>query len=62
MSPRCAVAAILLLAASAFALDGEPGMHDPSTVIQAEGKFYVFATRFRIKRKPSGKNDTRTVR
>jgi arabinan endo-1,5-alpha-L-arabinosidase len=35
---------MLLLVAPALALDGEPGMHDPSTVIQADGKFYVYAT------------------
>lgn len=35
---------MLLLVAPAFALDGEPGMHDPSTVIQADGRFYVYAT------------------
>ena len=37
-------ALMVLLVAPAFALDGEPGMHDPSTVIQADGKFYVYAT------------------
>jgi arabinan endo-1,5-alpha-L-arabinosidase len=41
----CQVAALmLLLVARGFALDGEPGMHDPSTVIQADGRFYVYAT------------------
>jgi arabinan endo-1,5-alpha-L-arabinosidase len=35
---------MLLLVARAFALDGEPGMHDPSTVVQADGRFYVYAT------------------
>ena len=44
MKSRCVAAAMLLLVAPAFALDGEPGMHDPSTVIQADGKFYVYAT------------------
>jgi arabinan endo-1,5-alpha-L-arabinosidase len=44
MRLSCVAAAMLLLVASAFALDGEPGMHDPSTVIQADGKFYVYAT------------------
>jgi arabinan endo-1,5-alpha-L-arabinosidase len=44
MESRCAAAAVLLLVAPAFALDGVPGMHDPSTVIQADGKFYVYAT------------------
>ncbi len=44
MRSRCVAAAMLLLVAPAFALDGEPGMHDPSTVIQADGKFYVYST------------------
>ena len=44
MKFRCVAAAMLLLVAPAFALDGQPGMHDPSTVIQAGGKFYVYAT------------------
>ena len=44
MKPRSVAAAVLLLVAPAFALDGQPGMHDPSTVIQADGKFYVYAT------------------
>jgi hypothetical protein len=41
----CGVAAVMvLLVARAFALDGLPGMHDPSTIIQADGRFYVYAT------------------
>ena len=44
MKSSCVAAAMLLLVAPAFALDGEPGMHDPSTVIEADGKFYVYAT------------------
>ena len=43
-SPRLIAAGLLLLVAPASALDGDPGMHDPSTVIQADGKFYVYAT------------------
>jgi arabinan endo-1,5-alpha-L-arabinosidase len=39
-----AAAAMLLALAPALGLDGEPGMHDPSTVIEANGKFYVYAT------------------
>jgi arabinan endo-1,5-alpha-L-arabinosidase len=39
-----AVIAILLAIAPALALDGQPAMHDPSTVIEAGGKFYVYAT------------------
>ena len=39
-----AAAALLLLIAPAIALDGEPGMHDPSTIIAAGGKYYVYGT------------------
>ena len=39
-----AAAALLLLVAPALALDGEPGMHDPSTVIAVGGKYYVYGT------------------
>jgi arabinan endo-1,5-alpha-L-arabinosidase len=35
---------MLLAIAPALALDGQPSMHDPSTVIEAGGKFYVYAT------------------
>ena len=38
------VAAMLLLVAPMTALDGQPGMHDPSTVVVEDGKFYVYAT------------------
>jgi arabinan endo-1,5-alpha-L-arabinosidase len=39
-----AIAAMLLAIAPTLALDGQPAMHDPSTVIEAGGKFYVYAT------------------
>jgi arabinan endo-1,5-alpha-L-arabinosidase len=39
-----ASAAMLLAIAPTLALDGQPAMHDPSTVIEAGGKFYVYAT------------------
>ena len=39
-----AAAALLLLVPPALALDGEPGMHDPSTVIAADGKYHVYGT------------------
>jgi arabinan endo-1,5-alpha-L-arabinosidase len=39
-----AVAASVLAMASVGALDGQPAMHDPSTVIESGGKFYVYAT------------------
>ena len=37
-------AAILASAVPAWALDGQPNIHDPSTVIQCDGKYYVFGT------------------
>ena len=37
-------AAALLLVVPVLALDGQPGMHDPSTVVVDDGKFYVYAT------------------
>jgi arabinan endo-1,5-alpha-L-arabinosidase len=39
-----AAAAAVLLVSPVLALDGQPGMHDPSTVVVHEGKFYVYAT------------------
>ena len=43
-----AASALTLLALSLFrpalAVDGEPYIHDPSTIIQCDGKFYVFGT------------------
>jgi arabinan endo-1,5-alpha-L-arabinosidase len=39
-----AIAATVLAIAPTLALDGQPFMHDPSTVIEAGGKFYVYAT------------------
>ena len=36
--------ALLLAMPPLLALDGDVRMHDPSTVIQADGKFYVYAT------------------
>ena len=32
---------ILMLASTAFALDGQVGIHDPSTVAECGGKYYV---------------------
>src|SRR5215213_3717628 len=37
-------AATLSLALSAFALDEDPFMHDPSTVVESEGKFFSYGT------------------
>jgi arabinan endo-1,5-alpha-L-arabinosidase len=38
------VAAALLFVCPLLALDGQPGMHDPSTVVVQDGKYYVYAT------------------
>ncbi len=44
MNRWVAAVAMLLIVPPVLAVDGEPGMHDPSTVIQADGKFYVYGT------------------
>jgi len=36
--------AIIPLALPAWALDGQVGIHDPSTVVQCDGKYYVYGT------------------
>ncbi|HEU4890450.1 MAG TPA: family 43 glycosylhydrolase [Vicinamibacterales bacterium] len=41
---RLAMAAACLFAVPLVALDGQPGLHDPSTVIAENGKYYVYAT------------------
>jgi arabinan endo-1,5-alpha-L-arabinosidase len=42
---RAAVmAAVWFVVSPVLALDGDIRMHDPSTIIQADGKFYVFGT------------------
>ncbi len=47
-SPILAAAVPALLcsfvSSPALALDGEPYIHDPSTVIECDGKYYVFGT------------------
>jgi arabinan endo-1,5-alpha-L-arabinosidase len=37
-------AAILALASRALALDGQIQIHDPSTIVQCDGKFYTYGT------------------
>jgi arabinan endo-1,5-alpha-L-arabinosidase len=37
-------AIVLALATIAFALDGQIGIHDPSTVVMCDGKFYTYGT------------------
>ena len=39
-----AVVAVYLLSGPAVALNGQTGLHDPSTVIVEHGKYYVYAT------------------
>jgi arabinan endo-1,5-alpha-L-arabinosidase len=35
---------VLLLAWTALAVDGEPYIHDPSTIMECDGKYYTFGT------------------
>ena len=37
-------ATVLALATIAFALDGQVGIHDPSTVVLCDGKYYTYGT------------------
>ena len=37
-------AAVLVVASIAFALDGQAGIHDPSTIVSCNGKFYTYGT------------------
>lgn len=37
-------AAVLPFVSRVFALDGQVQIHDPSTVIRCEGKYYTFGT------------------
>ena len=38
------LAAILTLAPAAYALDGQIGIHAPSTVVLCDGKYYTYGT------------------
>jgi Glycosyl hydrolases family 43 len=44
MTYRLAAATVLLLVSPVPALDGQPGIHDPSTVVLHNGKFYAYGT------------------
>ena len=44
MKLRFAPWAFLWLVSTAFALDGQIGIHDPSTVVQCDGKYYTYGT------------------
>ena len=57
MKWRIAVAAACLLAVPVVALDGQPGLHDPSTVIADPGAIVVDVG---INRVDSGKGDGKT--
>ena len=37
------LAAVFALASLLFALDGQIGIHDPSTVVRCNGKYYTYA-------------------
>jgi arabinan endo-1,5-alpha-L-arabinosidase len=41
---RCLAAMVLALISAAFALEGQIGIHDPSTIMQCDGKYYTFGT------------------
>jgi arabinan endo-1,5-alpha-L-arabinosidase len=41
---RYLAATAFVLVSAAFALDGQIGIHDPSTIIQCDGKYYTFGT------------------
>jgi hypothetical protein len=42
---RSLLASILFSVCQAFALDGQIQIHDPSTVVTCEGKFYTYGTK-----------------
>ena len=44
MKLRCLATAIVSLASPAFALDGLVQIHDPSTIVRCDGKFYTYGT------------------
>jgi arabinan endo-1,5-alpha-L-arabinosidase len=41
---KFAFLATVMLSPIAFALDGQVGIHDPSTIVQCDGKYYVWGT------------------
>jgi arabinan endo-1,5-alpha-L-arabinosidase len=44
MNYRVTAAITLLLVSPLLALDGQPGIHDPSTVVVHDGKYYTYGT------------------
>ena len=41
---RYLAAIVFALVSAGFALEGQIGIHDPSTIIQCDGKYYTFGT------------------
>ena len=44
MTYRLVAAIVLLLVSPVIALDGQPGIHDPSTVVMHGGRYYTYGT------------------
>jgi hypothetical protein len=44
MQFRYLAAVVLSLVSGAFALEGQIGIHDPSTNLQCDGKYYTYGT------------------
>ena len=44
MTYRLIAATVLLLVSPVLALDGQPGIHDPSTVVMHGGRYYTYGT------------------
>jgi hypothetical protein len=44
MTNRLIAATVLLLVSPVLALDGQPGIHDPSTVVMHSGRYYTYGT------------------
>lgn len=44
MTSRLTVVTALMLVSPLLALDGQPGIHDPSTIVVHDGKYYTYGT------------------
>ena len=44
MNRLAGLATVLLLVSPVLALDGQPGIHDPSTVVMHDGRYYIYGT------------------
>ena len=47
MNHLAGLATVLLLVSPVMALDGQPGIHDPSTVVMHGGRYYTVRDRGR---------------